>query len=274
MNNNLLLIYDDYCPLCKWYSGLFVKYNLLKENNRKAFSKVDDALLSIIDSDKSRNEIPLVNTETGKVLYGIDALLELLGNRYAWIKYIGNIKPVKWFLRKLYKLISYNRKVIVATKCSDGAFDCTPDYNFRYRTFFLLLGLFLNTFLLTAIHNVVLKQLPFYSVSLLQLQAAHFALVAMNICLAFLFPKEKAFEFLGQVNMLAITVIISFTPLLIASLFFTLPAFLITICLFGIALITFKEYIRRMHYAGILQHPWIAGFNIVSVISFIILLFH
>jgi hypothetical protein len=27
---NKILVYDDHCPLCQWYSGLFVKYGLLK----------------------------------------------------------------------------------------------------------------------------------------------------------------------------------------------------------------------------------------------------
>ena len=111
---NKILVYDDNCPLCTWYSGLFVKYGFLESGGRKAFSTLDDKLLSLIDFNKSRNEIPLLDTSSNRVLYGIDALLEILDQKIPCIKTTGNVAPIKWFLKKFYKLISYNRKVIVA----------------------------------------------------------------------------------------------------------------------------------------------------------------
>jgi predicted DCC family thiol-disulfide oxidoreductase YuxK len=78
---NKILIYDDNCPLCTWYSGLFVKYGYLNADGRKPFSTLDSELLAKIDFDKSRNEIPLLDTTTNKVLYGIDALLEILDQK-------------------------------------------------------------------------------------------------------------------------------------------------------------------------------------------------
>ena len=41
MNTGKVLLYDDYCPLCSWYSGLFVKFGLLNAGNRIPFSKAD-----------------------------------------------------------------------------------------------------------------------------------------------------------------------------------------------------------------------------------------
>ena len=124
---NKVLIYDDNCPLCTWYSSLFVSCGLLPTEGRKPFSALDSSLLKAIDLDKSRNEIPLLDTKSGNVLYGIDALLEILGQRSGFIKTTGKIKPINWLLKKIYKFISYNRKVIVAKKCSTGAIDCSPD---------------------------------------------------------------------------------------------------------------------------------------------------
>ena len=78
---NKILIYDDNCPLCSWYSGEFVRFGFLASEGRKAFSSLDTSLLSRIDFEKSRNEIPLLDTENGQVLYGIDALLEILDSK-------------------------------------------------------------------------------------------------------------------------------------------------------------------------------------------------
>jgi hypothetical protein len=253
---NKILVYDDNCPLCTWYSGLFVKYGFLNIDGRKAFSTLDDRLLSKIDFDKSRNEIPLLDISTNKVVYGIDSLLEILDQKIPFIKTAGNIAPVKWFLKKLYKLISYNRKVIVAKKCAPGSIDCSPDTNYLYRFIFMTICLAFNTIMLYPIQNNVFNKLSYYHISLLQLQVAHFAFVIINCTLAFSFSKTKGYEYLGQVNMLALSVILLLTPLTFIGSFF------------------FKEYARRMEYVGILStNKWVVSMNLLSLVGFILFLF-
>jgi len=161
MKTNKILIYDDNCPLCTWYSDAFVKCGLLPAEGRKAFSVIDSALFNKIDFDKSRNEIPLIDTMSGKVFYGIDSLLEILDQKIPLIKKIGNFMPLKWFLRKLYKFVSYNRKVIVARKCGNGAIDCAPDFNYLYRVLFMTVFLIFNTIMLTPFHNILFTRLFF-----------------------------------------------------------------------------------------------------------------
>ena len=271
---NKVLIYDDNCPFCSWYSGLFVKYGFLEENNRKAFSTLDDKLLSKIDFDKSRNEIPLLDTSSNKVLYGIDALLEILDHKLPFIKSAGNASPLKWFLKKLYKLISYNRKVIVAKKCGHGNIDCSPDTNYSYRFIFMTVCLAFNTLMLYPVQNGIFSKLSYYHLSFLQLQAAHFAFVAMNCTLAFTFSKTKGYEYLGQVNMLALSTILLLTPLVVISNFFS-AAWFITGWLILTTAFIFKEYIRRMDYAGVLSNnKWIVSMNLLSLTGFILFLFH
>jgi predicted DCC family thiol-disulfide oxidoreductase YuxK len=271
---NKILIYDDNCPLCTWYSGLFVKYNFLSAEGRKPFSKIEPAILSRIDFDKSRNEIPLVDTATGNVIYGIDALLEILDRKIPLIKRIGNIGPLNWFLKKLYKLVSFNRKVIVAKKCSTGSIDCTPDINYFYRFLFMFLSLAFNTFMLFPIQETVFSKLSYYNLSIGQLQLAHFALVGVNCLLTFSFNKPKAYEYLGQVNMLALSVILILIPLMLLQNF-EMPQWFITIYLIGTTTYIFKEYFRRMTYAGVLPgNKWIAGINMVCLSIFIYILFY
>src|SRR4029078_7670037 len=117
---NQILVYDDNCPLCTWYSGFFVKYGFLNPDGRKPFSTLDDKLLAKIDFDKSRNEIPLLDKSTQKVVYGIDALLEILNKKIRFIKATGNLAPLKWVWKKVYRLVSFNRKVMVAKKCGSS----------------------------------------------------------------------------------------------------------------------------------------------------------
>lgn len=271
---NKILVYDDNCPLCTWYSGLFVKYGFLNAEGRKPFSTLDDKLLAKIDFDKSRNEIPLLDTSTHKVVYGIDALLEVLDQKIPFIKATGNFAPLKWILKKVYKLVSFNRKVIVAKKCGPSTIDCSPDYNFLYRFIFMTVCLVFNTLMLYPIHNNLFSKLSYYHLELYELQAAHFAFVIINCLLAFSFSKTKGYEYLGQVNMLALSVILLLTPLMIFQFIFN-SEWLVTSWLIFTALFIFKEYLRRMEYARVLSNnKWIISMNLLSLTGFILFLFH
>ncbi len=271
---NKILIYDDNCPLCNWYSHKFVRFGFLPEKGRIAFSTLHPSLLEKIDFEKSRNEIPLLDTVTGNVLYGIDALLEILDSKIPFIKKIANIPPVKWFLKKLYRLISYNRKVIVASKCGPGSIDCTPDMNYFYRFIFMTVFLLFNTFMLFPLHSHLLSGLSYYNLSLLELQAAHFAFVLINCTLAFTLTKEKGFEYLGQVNMLALTAILLLIPLQMLNLYYV-NEWINTFYLMFTAAFIFKEYFRRMDFAGVLlKNKRLVCINLLSLSGFLFFLFH
>ena len=61
---------------------------------------------------------------------------------------MGNWKPVNYFLKKLYKLISFNRKVIVPSKENkEIELQCVPDFNVKYRCFYIALTLLLSSFI-------------------------------------------------------------------------------------------------------------------------------
>ena len=271
---NKILVYDDNCPLCTWYSGLFVKYGFLKAEGRKAFSTLDNNLLSKIDFNKSRNEIPLLDTSTSKVVYGIDALLEILDQKIPYIKATGNFGPLKWTLKKLYKLISFNRKVIVAKKCGPGRIDCSPDNNYLYRFIFMAVSLVFNTLMLVPLHDLLFSRLSYYHLNIWELQAAHSAFVIINCTLAFTFPKARAYEYLGQVNMLALSAILLLS-LLMAIAYLTFSELILATGLIITSAFIFKEYARRMEYAGVLpNNRWIVSLNLLSLNGFILFLFH
>jgi len=271
---NKILVYDDNCPLCTWYSGLFVKYGFLNADGRKPFSTLNDDLLSKIDFDKSRNEIPLVDISTNNVLYGIDALLEILDQKIPFIKATGNFAPLKWTLKKLYKLISFNRKVIVAKKCGPGRIDCSPDNNYLFRFIFLTVSLVFNTLMLLPIHHLLFSKLSYYHLSIWELQAAHFAFVIVNCALAFTFSKARAYEYLGQVNMLALSVILLLSALMILE-FLLFSELILSAGLIIISAFIFKEYARRMEFAGVLpNNKWVISLNLLSLNGFILFIFH
>ena len=268
-----ILIYDDHCPLCTWYSEKFVQFGFLDKNGRVPFSTLSPEYFKKIDFEKGRNEIPLLDTKTGKVLYGIDAMLEILNSKIPFINSIGNTTGIKWFLKKMYKLISYNRKVIVAQKCGIGQIDCAPDLNYKYRILFMFLCFVFNTLMIYPIHDFILSGLSYYHLPASGLQTAHLLLVMVNCLLLFVFRKEKAVEFLGQVNMLATIVILLLSPLLVVAVF--LRKLVVTAYLLAVSGFIIHEYLRRMEYAGILVlNKWIVTINFLSMTGFIFYLFN
>ncbi len=271
MKANKILVYDDSCPLCTGYTRAFVKTGFLGKEERKPFSAIDADLLVTIDMEKGRNEIPLIDLQTKKVLYGIDALLEILDRKIPLIKSIGNIKPLNFLLRKIYKLISYNRRVIVAPAPKPVSCDCTPDFNIEYRIAFMLFFLLINTAMLFPVHNYVLQKSFLAATGVTQFQAIHFLLVTVNILVSIFIGGKRGIEYIGQVNMLALTVILLLAPLVLINKYSAaVNPFLTDFYLAALIFFIVKEYIRRMKFAGILpQKKWVVSVNAVSILLFL-----
>ncbi len=274
--HNKIIIYDDTCPMCTWYTGAFVKTGLLHKDGRQAFSQADANLLAAIDTNRGKNEIPLVDTTTRQVWYGIDAMLEVMGQKFALIKTLGHLKPVKWFLLRLYRFITYNRRVIVAPRPVPGGFDCAPDFNLKYRSFFMLFFLVLNTLLIPTLHQHIYSNSIFAGVTLQRFLGGHGGLVLFNILLALLLPLRRRMEYLGQVTMLATLFFLGGLPLLaVNQLLADGNAIVNTIYIGILGGLIGREYIRRMLYARILpQYRRIVIADVLSILAFFVYLLY
>lgn len=268
--NSKIIIYDDNCPLCSAYTNAFVKTGMIDKAGRKDFSSIEPTLIEKIDMKRSINEIPLLDTETNEVWYGIDALLEILQQKIPGIKKAGNIKPVKWLLQKLYKFISYNRRVIVAAKKQTTGFDCTPDFNTRYRFMFMAVFLIFNTLMLFPLQYYVLGKSIFNS-NITSLQVAHAIFVFINITIGLLLKRIDRYEYLGQINMIAVMAILFCVPLIIINRYVDLADGLFNTYYLGmLTLFVVYEYFRRMGYIGFnRKHKGIMLVNITCLAFFI-----
>jgi predicted DCC family thiol-disulfide oxidoreductase YuxK len=264
-----IIIYDDNCPLCSAYTTAFVKTGFIDKEGRKDFSTIPPELLNKIDLHKSVNEIPLIDTQHNQVWYGIDALLEILGQKFPLIKTIGNIAPIKYLLQKLYKFISYNRRVIVAAPKKEG-FDCSPDFNVRYRLLFLFVFLLFNSWMLFPLQDHVLNKSVFNS-NIVKLQAVHFIFVFINISIGFSLNKRDGLEYLGQINMIALMAMLFCIPVILVNKWMVLQDGLFNSFYFGmLAFFVLHEYFRRMRYIGFnRKYKWILVVNICSLLVFV-----
>jgi hypothetical protein len=132
------IIYDQHCPFCNWYTGLFIRTGFLSPDGRIPYNTIAADENIRFDRELARNKIAVIDTATDRITYGIDSLLLVLGNRAPWIPKIGHWKPVYFLLERLYGFISYNRKVIAPSDCNDAC-ACVPDTSLWRRIVFIVL---------------------------------------------------------------------------------------------------------------------------------------
>ncbi len=133
-----IMVYDNKCPMCVWYTGQFVKNGMLSSKNRVGFHELErHPLKSKINLQKAKHEIPLIDQQGGETIYGIDALLYVLSSKIKLIGIVGRFLPVYWLLKRFYAMISYNRRIIVPIKKEDAPI-VHPDFNLKYRLSYIV----------------------------------------------------------------------------------------------------------------------------------------
>ena len=135
---NKVIVYDDACPMCQAYTAGFVKAGWLKE--RQGFTSVSPEMLAKIDFDRARHEIPLLDTQTGEVTYGLNALFLIIGERMPIFKPLFRSFWFRPLLYPLYQIITFNRRIIAGTGAPKNGCDCAPDVNLFYRWLYIALA--------------------------------------------------------------------------------------------------------------------------------------
>lgn len=235
---NHTLIYDSECPMCKIYSKGFIKSGMLDENGREAFTELSFTTKNLIDFNRAKNEIALVDHNQNKVIYGLDSLLLIIGNSFPLLEKIARVKPLYWFFKKLYSFVSYNRKLIIPSAKDSSSEACVPDFNLKYRLAYIAFVVLVSSYILSIFTTRL-------GLNLNQNFAREFMICISQIIWQTLFLKlylkEKLWDYLG--NMMTVSLI--GTLLIIPALFLNLNA-ISSIIYFGIVIfIMFLEHLRR-----------------------------
>ena len=181
--DNKVIVYDDNCPLCQAYTAGFVKAGWLKE--RRGFATVGPELLAKIDFDRARHEIPLLDTKTGEVTYGLSALFLIFGERMPIFKPLFRSRWFRPMLYPLYQIITYNRRIIAGSGSPKTGCDCAPDVNLFYRWLYIALAVLGGTAL----------SFPFWQDS--RMAGSAFIITHLALLLAVMFVPKRL-DFVGQ----------------------------------------------------------------------------
>lgn len=190
MDTRKAIIYDDTCPMCKIYTSAFVQNGLLSQEGRISFAELNENNACQIDFEKGRHEIPLIDLNGGKTIYGLDSMVYLLNQRFKFVGAIMKIKPIYWFFKKLYTLVSYNRRVIAPSEKQIIKYDCTPDFNLKYRLLYIGIAFIISLFIWSSVIPMIASSLVFKTVLT--------SLLIGGFSGALLFEGQMTIEYLGQ----------------------------------------------------------------------------
>lgn len=255
---NHVLIFDQNCPLCRTYTGAFVKIGMLDSDGRQAYGHPQQTDYPGLDPDRARNEIALVNTKTGEVTYGIDSLFRVIANAFPLFAPAFGFTPFRWLMKKLYSFISYNRKVIMPS--ASGSDLCYPDVNRTYRWAYIVFTWLITSAILSSYSHLLEGLVPpsrFFREFLIcggqiVFQSCTLSLIARDKVLTYL-GNMMTISFAGGLLLLIFKLfaqIVGFTDPRIYACFFLLTAGLM-----------FLEHLRRMRLLGI---HWSASLSWVA----------
>lgn len=262
---NHTLIYDDECPMCNLYSKGFTKCGMLDEEGREAFTEITLRNKTLIDFNRAKNEIALIDHNRNEVVYGLDSLLLIIGNSFPLLEKIARMKPLYWFFKKLYSLISYNRKQIIPSQKDDTEQSCVPDFNLKYRVAYIILVVIFSAYILSVFSGKV-------NLNLERNFMREFAICLGQILWQTIFLKaylkDKIWDYLG--NMMTVSLI--GTLLLIPALMTSFTPVFYMIYFGIVVLIMFVEHIRRCRILKLNYLPTISWilFRITALVLIIL----
>jgi predicted DCC family thiol-disulfide oxidoreductase YuxK len=98
------IYYDAVCPMCRTYTGAFVKTGMLDNQGRAAYQDMTTEEAGMICPERAVNEIALLNRKTGQVHYGIDSLLLIIGTSFPFLKPLFRWPLFRWFADKVIQV--------------------------------------------------------------------------------------------------------------------------------------------------------------------------
>ncbi|MBL7811870.1 MAG: hypothetical protein JNL57_06565 [Bacteroidetes bacterium] len=260
---NHIIIYDADCPLCRWYTGAFVKHGLLPADGREPYQHCGPNTRQVVDMARARNEIALLNKETGEVTYGYRSLSLILQQRWKWIRTATTHRILAPCISGLYSFISYNRKVMAPASGNGSYLECIPDRHWGYRIFFMAMCLLLVNAVVGAYfeyhlaafghHFIPFREGVFFIAQLL------FQFIAMR-----LLRQQNAYDYLAHVGIVsalgAIGLGIFGTVLQVMTELHLQTGFLPGAGLGAVMLWMFLEHKRRVDLLGLspaLSYTWL-----------------
>jgi predicted DCC family thiol-disulfide oxidoreductase YuxK len=140
-----LLIYDGECPMCVGLTRLYQRLGWVSADRRVAFQDVADELAAALVEAGIRNEMAVVEPDSGRILSGIPGLFRLLAETWARPLVLVLDRPVlRDLCVVLYRFIGFNRRFLSLPRPRALRCACEPDPRAGYNLALVALALALT----------------------------------------------------------------------------------------------------------------------------------
>jgi hypothetical protein len=262
-----IILYDAECPMCSFYTNAFVKTGMLSDSGRASYQESMNKSCPTIDMQRAVDEIALINTNTGTVLYGIDSLLKVIGHAFPAITHIFKFRPLVWLLKKLYAFISYNRRIIIPHDERSDTIAIQPTYRKKYRIVYLLITCLFTGFIISKYSFLIGDLLP-ASPSIREYLVCAGQVFFQAGVMAFVAP-EKTPAYLGNMMTISVAGALILSPILILNSWIPLSSTFALAYFMLVVLLMLFEHLRRMRLLNLgytLSISWILYRAIVLLI--------
>jgi predicted DCC family thiol-disulfide oxidoreductase YuxK len=248
-----LLLYDAECPFCVAYTSAFIKAGILQADERRPFSALNaDVFLSRVDEQRQGNEIPLVDVSGGATVYGVDALLLLLGRRWPRLPKVFAKGMLRRIVDSLYAIISYNRRILLPRQYSTLKHSCAPAFSIKQRLRLIFVCIVVAVLVTAAFGGAVAgaSGMPATAAKVAALIACGTGWV-MQMSIAVIVLRRNALDYLAHLAVLQLIGVMVLLPALAVLPFFP-AAGLVTaaVCVALSSTVMLRGHIKRISVLG------------------------
>lgn len=244
---NHKILYDADCPMCGGYTKLFVRAGMMDSEGRIAYQHINKQSCPAVNWQRAVNEIALVDNETGKVEYGIKSLFKIIGHSFPVLRPLFSFQPFIWIMSKVYSFISYNRKVIIPG--TNDNYHIQPSFRIDYRILYLLFTVLLASVILNEYAPLFSSIVPTGS-KYRELIVCGGQVIFQGVIISLINNKQK-WNYLGNMMTISFAGALLLLPMLIVSVYLSLPQLVYATYFMLIAGLMLLEHIRRTKLLGL-----------------------
>lgn len=238
---NHTILYDEVCPMCNLYTKAFVQSGMLDKEGRLPYHELPENYC--IDRSRAVDEIALVNRETGAVHYGVDSLMMIIGTSLPFLKPLFRNRVFVWLIRRFYRFISFNRRVIMPPANAQPGTD--PSFHKGYRIAYIVFAWLVTAFILHHYSRLMVGLVPaggFYR----ELLVCGGQLIWQGVVISQTNPG-RAWNYLGTMMTVSLAGALALLPALLAGHFTGAHPYIFTGWFLVVAGLMLLEHIRRVN---------------------------
>lgn len=160
MLDNKQIIFDGNCPMCSASIKSAVKWRLLPAEKVVAFDTLDPARHHQVDPDRFRNEMALIDLGDAPTLYGPDAAIHILSEKYSLFRWLARFATFRQVIRPLYQFVAYNRYAISTPVPQPMRCACEPETPAAFRYAWLAFTLLISVVVTAAFGAALSRYFP------------------------------------------------------------------------------------------------------------------